>query len=370
MAGGGGRRLRVGLIGTGVGLRTYVPGFASTGRADVLAVSGSSPARTRQSAARAGIPRAYGDYRDLCADPDLDVLCVASPNEFHLEHYVAAAASGRHVLIEKPPAVSLMELEEFLRVPIGPGQLVVVDHQLRFNPYLRVLRECVLSGALGRPYSVRVHQQGVGLLAPDVPYSWRFDAARGGGVRLAMGTHLVDLVLFLLGGPRVESVFGTVDVVVPYRTDDTGTRRRVDAGSAFSAVLRFAETTATLSASAAAATDTLFDVDILGTAGEAHFSLSDKLWVSTAAGERRRALPDFVDPDELRNTKSIFKTSFNGLAAALTRAVLDGDGTAIATASTLTDQVTVLGTLDGALRSARTGHAVLLGDLSVPSARY
>ncbi|MEU4775985.1 Gfo/Idh/MocA family oxidoreductase [Micromonospora sp. NPDC023644] len=360
LRGGTRRRLRVGLIGTGVGVRTYLPGFAATGRGDVVALCGSSPQRSREVAAATGVPTAYGSYQELCADPTLDVICVASPNEYHYEHYVAAAASGRHVIVEKPAANCAEELTKFLEVPTTPEQIVLVDHQLRFNPYLRVLRDVVTSGEIGRPYHLRIHQQGVGLLAPEVPYSWRFDELRGGGVRLAMGSHLVDLVEFLLAGARVDTVFGTLEPVVPVRYDAAGREHRVTADSAFTAVLRLGDTTAVLSASAAAATENLLDVDVLGTAGEAHFSLTGKLRVSTTSGSRVVDRPAGVDPDEVHNRVSVFKTSFVHLARALTEAVLDGRHESLAVGSFLRDQRPGLRTLDAVLRSARTSTAVTL----------
>ncbi|WBB78702.1 Gfo/Idh/MocA family oxidoreductase [Micromonospora sp. WMMD882] len=363
-----GRTLRVGLIGTGVGVRTYLPGFAATGRAAVVALSGSGPERAREVAAATGVPTAYADHRELCADPTLDVICVASPNEFHREHYLAAVASGRHVLIEKPPVDTGAELAELLAVDTAPGQLVLVDHQLRFNPYLRALREVIRSGELGRPYQVRIHQQGVGLLSPDVGHSWRFDADRGGGVRLAMGSHLVDLMFFLLGDVPVRSVLGGEDVVVPVRRDAAGQARTVTADSAFAALLAGDSLTVSLSASAAAATENILDVDVLGTAGEAHFSLDGKLRVGTSAG-RRDVRPPEVSPDELHNRVSVFKTSFVHLAGALADAVLDGRWTALEPACRLPDQVPTLRVLDAMLASARTGDAVRLDAPPTPAAR-
>jgi predicted dehydrogenase len=350
------RRLRVGLIGTGVGVRTYLPGFAATGRADVVAIAGSSPARSREVAAATGVPTSYGDFRALCADRDLDLICVTSPNEFHYQHFVAAAASGRPVVVEKPAAVDAQDLQRFLRVPLAPGQQVFVDHQLRFNPYLRRLRACIAGGEIGRPYHLRVHQQGVGQLAPDVPWAWQFDAARGGGVRLAMGSHLVDLAAYLLGVGSWQRVAGSVDSVVPFRPDREGNSRMVTADSAFSAMLANPDTTALVSASAAAAGESLLHVDVLGTAGEAHFSLKDKLRIYGADGAVRVPVPEGVEPAEAANRISVFKSSFTCFARALTAALLDGDADAVAGASMLGDQAFLLGTLDAILDSARGGR--------------
>lgn len=363
------RRLRVGVIGTGVGVRTYLPGFAATGRADVVAICGSSAARAREVAASTGVPTAYGDYRELCADESLDLICVTSPNEYHYAHFLAAAASGRHVLVEKPAASDSDELAKLLAVPTAPEQIVLVDHQLRFNPYLAALRESIRSGELGVPYYLRIHQQGVGLLSPDTPHSWRFDADRGGGVRLAMGAHLVDLLGFLLGDVPVDTAFGTVDVVVPFRSDSAGRQHRVTAGSAFASMLRLGGTTAILSASAAAASDNLFDVDVLGTEGEAHFGINDKLRVSAKAGTRTVRRLDGVDPDELHNRLSLFKTSFAYQARAITTAILDGRREAIAQGCSLPGQLPTLRILDAILDSARTGRAVALGEPSPANAR-
>ncbi|MBP2328681.1 putative dehydrogenase [Kibdelosporangium banguiense] len=358
------RVLRVGVIGAGVGVRTYLPAFAATGRAAVTAIAASSPRRAREVAAEHGIPFPCNDFVQLCAMPELDLVCVASPNNLHLEHFRSALASGKHVLIEKPVAVDMDTFVEFIEPGQAEGQWVLVNHQLRFNPYLRALRDVIVSGALGNPYSIRIHQQDSGLFSSAAPFSWNTDP-RGGGVRLAMGSHLVDLLGYLLGHQRFDAVSTTTTAVVPARFDRDG-RLRTAADVAFAALVRANGTSALLSASSAAAGRTAFEVEVLADRGEARFDLDRKLSVACRGDPMTPCEPPGVTQTERGNKQSIFRTSFVGFAQALVEAILDGDGAALASACSLTEQGPTMAVLDAMHTSARTGHTVVPGPATVP----
>jgi len=350
------RRLRVGVIGTGVGIRTHLPGWRATGRADVLAVSGSSAERAAEVAAAHGIPIACATAEELCALPSLDLICVTSPNPLHLEHFRLALASGKHVLVEKPVALDATQLRAFTELPREPGQLVLVNHQLRFNPQLRALRDAIAAGELGEPFSVRIHQQDPGLFPADAPFSWNTDPVCG-GVRLAMGSHLVDLLAYLLQGRTVDSVSCVTQAVRPTRRPRGARQDRPAADVAFSALLRVGGTGALLSATAAAAAGVALDVDVLGDRGGAHFDLDTLL--SVAEGGRMTPRPaSGVSEVEHIGGRSVFRTSFVHYAEAVVAALVDGDSSALGPACSLEDQVPTAHVLDAMAESARTGTTV------------
>lgn len=354
------QKLRVGLIGTGVAIRTYLPGFRTTGEAEVIGISGSSYERAQAVAQDCEIPIAYRSYRELCGDDSIDLICVTSPNAFHLEHYAAAVATGKHVIMEKPVASTSAELRQFLELPMGERQVVIVNHQLRFNPYFRLIKQIAREGLLGKPYYVRIHQQEDGSFSPATPFSWSFDGSRGGGVRLAIGSHLVDLLRTFFGDVPAGRVLGTMDVVMPKRRDRDGNERDVTASSSFASLLTMDSATALVSASSAAAAEERFDIDILGDNGEAHFDLDTKLRVYTSNGRYAYTEPTDVLPEELTNEYSIFRSSFVYLARALVRALLHEDPAALAPAARVGDSVATTGILDAISESAQRGEAVHL----------
>src|ERR1700674_5857135 len=99
--------VNVGIIGTGVGIRTLLPGFRNTGRATVTSIVGRTPERGAEFAQKYNIAKSYASYKNLVDDPTVDLVCVASPNIEHFEAAMYALKCGKHVLIEKPLALSM-----------------------------------------------------------------------------------------------------------------------------------------------------------------------------------------------------------------------------------------------------------------------
>lgn len=353
--------LRVGIIGTGVGVRTILPGFRRTGRADVQILSGSSLERAREVGRPLGIPTFTGDYRDVCNNPEVDLICVASPNFFHLEHALAALATDKHVYLEKPTAVDEREARMVAEAAQDRGAITVVGHQLRFNPYLQEMARMVKSGEIGRPYHLSISQRGSGFTNPNRKWTWEFEESSGGGVRLAMGSHLVDLARFILGKDPV-AIAASLDPVHLTRHPDTGPPRSCFVSNYFSAQCDFQETATQLVTSAAVHSPPAFDVTVYGEHADLTFSLDGRLQLMRLGRDPDVVLSHDVD-DEYRHrmASSIFSTSFTYFAEEIVRAILDDEVSGLLEASTVVDAVTNMQVLDAALRSARQGECVVLG---------
>lgn len=355
--------IRVGIIGTGVGIRTLVPGFRSTGRADIVGISGSGPSRAKECADAVGIPIAFDNYRDLIDCKEIDLVCVASPNKFHFEQAAYAIRAGKPVLVEKPLGTSMRETELLADSLTGRKQLAIVDHQLRFNPYLRSIRSLIRSRTLGEPYFIRIHQQGTGFSNRNAKWNWSFDEREGGGVLLAMGSHLIDLLWFWLGNRKVFSVDCVIDPVVMERIDGSGAARVVTASSFFAAQLALGSwCTAHLSASAAALGDTRFDIDIYGSDGELHFDLRDKLRLSVldSVGRTEPVAVEGVTEEERLNKVSLFKGSFVYFAPRIVDAVSTGELSPLEGAATFADALATQRVLDALRAAAVQGYSVQL----------
>ena len=173
------KKINVGIIGTGVGLRTYLPAFREIADIDVLALAGSNKERASEFAKQHGIKQGMS-FENLCKHREIDLVCVASPNPYHRSQVIAALEAGKHVLCEKPLAMSASETRELIDVSSAhPRQLALVNHQLRFNPYLRKVKQLLVDGRLGRPYFLRMHQQSTGFSDRQAPWTWNFDATKG-----------------------------------------------------------------------------------------------------------------------------------------------------------------------------------------------
>lgn len=351
------KRTKIGIIGTGVGLRTHLPAFRQMEDVDVVALAGSSQSRAIDYARENGIQRGLS-YEELCSLPEIDLVCVASPNLHHRAHVQAALEAGKHVLCEKPLAMSVQETTELIELSSAhPSQLALVNHQLRFNPYLRTVKQLVSEGAIGRPYFVKIHQQSTGFSDRSAPWIWSFDADEGGGVRLAMGSHLVDLVKFWFGR-KVETVTGSMDPVVLERISSDGRRSKVKASGFFSSYLELQDGISVhLSATAASFSAPRFDFSIFGDCGELHFDLAGKL---SGAVLKRRELkviaPKYsVSEAERENKISIFSGSFPYFANVIVRSIRTGDFGALDVAASFRDALETQAILDALKVSANTG---------------
>jgi len=201
------RVLKAGVIGAGaISQRGHIPGFQASG-AEVVAICDVNQARAQAVAAQFGIPLVFTDYRELLAQPEIDVVSVGLPNALHASVSIEALNAGKHVLCEKPIAISSTDAEAMVGAARRNDRLLSVNQHMRFDRSVQAMRHIVASGQLGRIYLAEsrwVRQQGI----PGFG-SWFTDkSTAGGGALYDIGVHMLDLVLFLLGFPTVAAVKG------------------------------------------------------------------------------------------------------------------------------------------------------------------
>lgn len=188
---------RVGVIGTGIGLRVHVPALRAAGF-EVVGLAGVDADRTARRAERAGIPLATTDVAALVAE--VDAVTVATPPVTHRPLVLAALRAGRHVWCEKQFAMNATEAVEMVAAADRAGLVGVVGHELRYVPARVAVATALGDGAIGDP-RVATFVQLVDLVADpgaSMP-EWWFDAGAGGGWLGAAGSHLVDQVRVWLG---------------------------------------------------------------------------------------------------------------------------------------------------------------------------
>lgn len=195
--------LRIGVAGLGRAFTLMLPTF--TGDARVQLVAGADPlaqARAR-FASDFGAP-SYETVEALCADPAVQVVYVATPHQFHAEHVCIAAAHGKHVLVEKPMAITLAQCHAMVEATDAAGVALVVGHSHSFNTPILHTRSLIDSGAFGAVRMLTALNFTDFLYRPRRPEE--LDTGSGGGVIHSQATHQIDM-LRLLGGGRVRSVF-------------------------------------------------------------------------------------------------------------------------------------------------------------------
>lgn len=197
-------RLRAGIIGTGFIGPVHLEALRRLGIA-VTAIC-DLEGRANAAAERFGISRAFADYRDMLAWPDVDVVHVAAPNRYHCAMSLAALEAGRHVVCEKPLAMTTRETARIVRAARRARTVFAVNYNVRFYPAVLQLRTLVARGELGEI----IHVHGAYFqdwLLKDTDYNWRLRPEEGGKLRAVadIGTHWMDTVCFILGA-RIQSV--------------------------------------------------------------------------------------------------------------------------------------------------------------------
>lgn len=194
------RRYRVGIVGTGGIAHAHAEAIAELGdRADVVAVADVDATRATDFAARFGVPNTYRDAEELFEHEQLDLVHICTPPQTHAALATLAMRAGVPVLVEKPPAMSLREMDELAAVQIETGVPVLTVFQHRYGGAAVRLRELVRSGAVGRPLVATCETL---WYRPDeyfdVPWRGRWDV-EGGGPTMGHGIHQFDLLLSILG---------------------------------------------------------------------------------------------------------------------------------------------------------------------------
>jgi len=200
----------------------------------LAAIAGRDAAAVRAAAAQYGFARAYTDWRDLVADPLVQLVDNGGPNDVHAEPCIAAAEAGKNVLCEKPLARSAAEARTMLDAVTRAGVQHMVGFNYRFVPAVRYAYELIRSGSLGTIHHFRARYLQDWLADPQAPYTWRLGTATAGSGALGdLGSHVVDLARFLIGEPT--SISATLKTFTRERPGGT-----VDVDDAFAASVEFA----------------------------------------------------------------------------------------------------------------------------------
>jgi predicted dehydrogenase len=185
-------------------------------RVRLVAVCAASEASTQKGVEQGGYEFGTTDWRELVERDDIDVVDCCVPNFLHREVLIGAMRAGKHVYCDKPLAMNLAEARDIVSVAQETG----VQHQMTFNcrfiPAMMRARQLVEEGFLGRVFSFRAAYLHAGYIDPDRPISWRLDADKGGGGALFdLGSHVLDLVRFLLG--EFDSVYALTETFIKER---------------------------------------------------------------------------------------------------------------------------------------------------------
>ena len=198
--------IRWGVVGAGRIADKLVADFVHVPDAEVVAVASRAQDRADAFAQKHGIARAYGSYEALLADPDVDVLYIATPHRQHRDISLAAIRAGKALLVEKSFTTTVAGAQAIVDLARSTGTFVMEAMWTRFQPIIVKARVLIADGAIGE---VRGVQADLGVDRAFDPKDRLFDLAQGGGAMLDLGVYLVSFAQMILGTPRAVVAQGT-----------------------------------------------------------------------------------------------------------------------------------------------------------------
>jgi predicted dehydrogenase len=196
--------LRIGVVGCGrVTKDLHLPALRRLPEVGVGALADVDPERLEAVATQFGIAHRHTDYRALLDDPSIEAVAVCVPAQFHTEVALAALDAGKHILVEKPLALSLEDCTRVAERSTQAGRKAAMGLNLRFHPFVQHAREMIMGGSLGSVDSMRTVWTSGYQFRATTP-AWRTSRATGGGALLEIGIHHFDLWRYVLQSEVTE----------------------------------------------------------------------------------------------------------------------------------------------------------------------
>jgi predicted dehydrogenase len=356
----------IGIIGTGFARTTQIPGFRDCMGAQIVAIASRSRERAEAVAKEFAIEYVTGDWRDLVAHRDVDLVSVVTPPSTHMEISLAALEQRKAVLCEKPMALNAEQATRMVEKANAAGVLALIDHELRFLNSRRVMRGMLQSGAIGSVrhcnYVFRSDYRGIA----DRAWDWWSDETMGGGALGAIGSHVVDSFRWILS-TEVTNTLGMLSTHITERRDKSnGGMREVTTDDEAKLLFRFADGPYTQAATGAASISVVESgkyenrLEIYGTKGAMMVEETGELWLSpTGSGAWR---PVQVDQDHTAKgmREGSWSRGFTAFSVAIVEAMRAGK-TTVKDAATFADGLKVQLVLDAIRASNESGCWVTVG---------
>jgi len=233
------KQVRIGMVGYKFMGKAHshafrdIPFFFDTDVVPVLqAIAGRDEQGVRQAAEKMGWASYETDWRRLIERDDIDVIDIVTPNNTHAEIAIAAAKAGKHIICEKPLALTLEQSLEMLEAVKKAGVVHMICHNYRFAPAVQFAKKLIEQGRLGKIYHIRATFLQDWLMDPNFPLIWRLrKEVSGSGTHGDIGAHIIDLARFLVG--EFSEVVGMMETFIkerPLGDMDINLKGRVEDG--------------------------------------------------------------------------------------------------------------------------------------------
>jgi len=223
--------LKIGIIGTGVGV-VHTKVVSQFPEISIVAICGQDSQKTQRIAGELKIPFWTTDYKKLLEQP-IDIVVIAPPNDFHLPIFMETLNYKKHIILEKPAGTSVSEIGKMISASKTYSKTIVVDHELRFHPLHRKIKNMISNKELGNVSLIQMSYTHNLFSSPNYHFSWMNQKERGGGQLQLMGTHLLDLINYWLNFPKTSDVSIKTTIAIPQRNGADGKAYQVTAEDTF-----------------------------------------------------------------------------------------------------------------------------------------
>ncbi len=290
--------IKTGFVGSGWARIAQAPAFAILDGVELTAVASPTERRRKKFQELFDIPHAYERWEELVSS-DVDLICIAAPPHLHLPIVRAGLKNGKHVLCEKPMAVGVPEAAEMAALGSASDRYALIDHELRFLPAVRQIKQMIESGEIGRIFEVRSVVSLASRNSPSLRHSWWSLDEKGGGSLGAIGSHIIDLNRFLVG--EISEVSCDLSTFMPFRPDAEGKACRVTSDDGFSMMMRFGPESLAYGAPSMIHVTTVcgytsFVLEVIGSLKTVKFDGAGRVW--EVRNENSRRARSMIDPPE------------------------------------------------------------------------
>ncbi|CAN5273774.1 Gfo/Idh/MocA family oxidoreductase [soil metagenome] len=357
------KKVGIGFIGTGFARKVQIPCFAECENAEIVSVSSATLENAESTAREFNIPHWTDDWRKTVENEQVDLICITTPPILHFEQTLFAIEKGKHILCEKPMAMTAEEAQIMTDKAREKGVLAMIDHEMRFQSGRQKAFEMLRNGEIGKVRHAKYNFRNASRGDENLPWTWWSDKNQGGGALGAIGSHIIDSFLWFLGA-EISQVFCQLQTHIKQRKDSkTNELREVTSDDEANLILRFAGNDFTQDATGIISismteypkyenyveffgTDGAIRIDYLGEIYLAKRDGKDWMQVETQAGKSLNGIFD-----------SGYPSAFMSFAPKIVEAILHGK-TEIKHAATFADGLKVQKVLDAAHESERTGNII------------
>ena len=355
-------KVGIGIIGTGFARRVQIPAFTACGGARVVSVASGHIENAESAAREFGIGHFTDDWRATIENENVDLICITTPPNTHLEMTLAAIEAGKHVLCEKPMAMSVREAREMTEKAKEKSLLALIDHELRFQHGRRKAFEMLRNGEIGNIRHAKANFRAPHRGDANAPWNWWSDKEAGGGALGAIGSHIIDSFNWFLE-TEISQIFCQLQTHTKRRKTSSGEQREVTSDDEANLIVRFADgdltTDATGSVSVSMTEYPKYQnrMEFFGTGGAIRVEARGEVFLAKAGASDWTE----IEVDLGKNVAGVpdtgFARGFMAFAPVITEAILSGK-TEIKHAATFEDGVKVQKVLDAAHESNEKGCLV------------